>query len=83
MGKSRRFSGEQSEANQQAVAITRDNRILPMIELAGQEGSEVTGPAFSPDGRHFYFSSPRGPGANGVTGFAGITYCVSGPWFAA
>ena len=73
---------DKSEANQQAVAITRDNRILPMIELAGQEGSEVTGPAFSPDGRHFYFSSQRGPGANGVTGFAGITYCVSGPWFA-
>lgn len=72
---------DKSEANQQAVAIAADGRIFPLIELAGQEGSEVTGPAFSPDGRHFYFSSQRGPKANGVTGFAGITYVVSGPWF--
>lgn len=72
---------DKSEANQQAVAITPDERILPLIELAGQEGSEVTGPAFSPDGQHFYFSSQRGPGANATTGFAGVTYCVSGPWF--
>lgn len=72
---------DKSEANQQAVAITADNRILPLIELVGQEGSEVTGPAFSPDGQHFYFSSQRGPGAGGTTGFAGITYVVSGPWF--
>jgi hypothetical protein len=72
---------DKGEANQQAVAITADGRIFPIIELDGQEGSEVTGPAFSPDGRHFYFSSQRGPGANGQSGTAGITYCVSGPWF--
>lgn len=72
---------DKSEANQQAVAITADGRIEPLIELVGQEGSEVTGPAFSPDGRHFYFSSQRGPGANRTAGTAGITYCVSGPWF--
>jgi uncharacterized protein len=73
---------DKSEANQQAVAITPDGRIFPIIELVGQAGSEVTGPAFSPDGRHFYFSSQRGPGANGQSGTAGVTYCVSGPWFA-
>lgn len=72
---------DKSEANQQAVAVTADGRIAPLIELVGQDGSEVTGPAFSPDGRHFYFSSQRGPDANGTTGTAGITYCVSGPWF--
>ncbi len=72
---------DKDEANQQAVAITQDGRIFPLIELAGQEGSEVTGPAFSPDGRHFYFSSQRGPGARTPAGTAGITYCVSGPWF--
>lgn len=72
---------DKSEANQQAVALTRDERIFPIIELVGQEGSEVTGPAFSPDGRHFYFSSQRGPVANGATGFNGITYCVTGDWF--
>ena len=72
---------DKAEANQQAVAITPDGRIFPIVELVGQDGSEVTGPAFSPDGRHFYVSSQRGPGANGVTGFAGITYVISGPWF--
>lgn len=72
---------DKSEANQQAVAITPDGEILPLIELVGQEGSEVTGPAFSPDGRHFYFSSQRGPGAGAQFGTAGITYCVTGPWF--
>ncbi len=72
---------DKSEANQQAVAITRDGDVRPLIELVGQEGSEVTGPAFSPDGQHFYFSSQRGPNAGGITGTAGITYCVSGPWF--
>lgn len=72
---------DKDEANQQAVAITQDGQIFPLIELAGQEGSEVTGPAFSPDGRHFYFSSQRGPGPKASIGTAGITYCVSGPWF--
>lgn len=74
---------DKSEANQQAVAITADGAIFPLIELAGQEGSEVTGPAFSPDGKHFYFSFQRGPGAGAPSGTAGITYCVSGDWFSA
>ncbi len=72
---------DKAEPNQQAVALCADGRIVPLVEVSGQDGSEVTGPAFSPDGRHFYFSSQRGPGANASTGTAGITYCVSGPWF--
>jgi hypothetical protein len=43
--------------------------------VAGQGGSELTGPAFSPDGKRLYFSSQRG----GPTG-QGITYEVSGPF---
>ena len=74
-------SEDKSDPTQQAVALTADGRIVALVELSGQQGSEVTGPAFSPDGRHFYFSSQRGPGAGGQTGMAGITYCVSGPWF--
>lgn len=73
---------DKSEANQQAVAIRTNGDILPLVQLVDQEGSEVTGPAFSPDGRHFYFSSQRGPGANSSAGTAGMTYCVTGPWFA-
>jgi hypothetical protein len=72
---------DKSEANQQAVAIRADGSIAPMIQLVDHEGSEVTGPAFSPDGRFFYFSSQRGPGNGGTTGTAGITYAVEGPWF--
>jgi secreted PhoX family phosphatase len=70
---------DKSEPNQQAVALTADGNIVALVELAGQAGSEVTGPAFSPDGRHFYFSSQRG--FSGTSGVDGITYCVTGPWF--
>ena len=72
---------DKSEANQQAVAIKADGSIAAMIQLVDHEGSEVTGPAFSPDGRFFYFSSQRGPGNGKSTGSAGITYAVEGPWF--
>lgn len=72
---------DKSEANQQAVAIRADGSIAPMLQLVDHEGSEVTGPAFSPDGRFFYFSSQRGPGNGNGTGTAGITYAIEGPWF--
>lgn len=41
------------------------------VEHPGAEFSEITGPAFSPDGTRLYFSSQRNPGA---------TYEVTGPW---
>ena len=47
----------------------------PFLRVVGHSSSEVTGPAFSPDGTRLYFSSQRG--ANGVTG---ITYEVTGPF---
>ena len=72
---------DKSEANQQAVAIKADGSIAAMVQLVGHEGSEVTGPAFSPDGRFFYFSSQRGPGNGNGTGTAGITYAIEGPWY--
>jgi secreted PhoX family phosphatase len=54
----------------QIVALTRDYRPVELVRIHGQERSEVTGPAFSPDGRRLYFSSQRGPegaSAHGVT----------------
>lgn len=72
---------DKSEANQQATAIQPDGRIAVLVQLVGQEGSEVTGPAFSPDGKWFYFSSQRGPGSGSQTGTAGITYAIKGNWF--
>ncbi|MCY1017272.1 alkaline phosphatase PhoX [Pyxidicoccus sp. MSG2] len=54
------------------------NRVVaPFIRLVGHDSSEITGPAFSPDGRRLYFSSQRG-----VTGMddGGMTFEVSGPF---
>lgn len=42
-----------------------------VCQIVGTEGSEVTGPAFSPDGTRLYFSSQRDPGR---------TYEVIGPF---
>lgn len=75
-------------AGVQIVAITPDRQLVPLVQLEGQDASEITGPAFSPDGSRLYFSSQRGPepgdsglpiplpGPNG----AGITYEVTGPF---
>jgi hypothetical protein len=41
-----------------------------------QPGSEISGPAFSPDGTRLYFSSQRGPSGSGQ----GVTYEVTGPF---
>lgn len=41
-----------------------------VVVVVDQDGSEVTGPAFSPDGTRLYFSSQR----------PGITYEVTGPF---
>lgn len=61
----------------QIVAIVEDTRLKPIVQLVGHDGSEVTGPAFSPDGKRLYFSSQRG--TEGHSG-AGVTFEVSGPF---
>lgn len=50
----------------------------PFLQLVGHDGSEVTGPAFSPDGKRLYFSSQRG--TSGRTLGPGMTYEVRGPF---
>lgn len=59
----------------QIVAITRDRRLVPVVQLHGHDASEMTGPAFSPDGTRLYFSSQRG-----TTGRAqdGVTFEIQG-----
>jgi len=59
----------------QVVALTVEGQIAPLLQVVGHELSEITGPAFSPDGRRFYFSSQRG------IVVLGITYEVTGPFF--
>ncbi len=61
--------------NLQLVAITKTKHLVPLIQLVGHDASEVTGPAFSPDGRRLYFSSQRGTA--GISS-GGITFEVSG-----
>lgn len=62
----------------QVNIITRAGVVAPFLQLPRQRRSEITGPAFSPDGRRFYFSSQRG--SSGSTKGGGITYEVTGPF---
>ncbi len=52
--------------------------VAPFLRLVGHDASEITGPAFSPDGTRLYVSSQRG--TDGVTG---VTFEVTGPFRAA
>ena len=63
--------------NLEIVVLTRDGVVAPFLRATGHEGSELAGPAISPDGRHMCFSSQRGAGGGGVT------YQVTGPFLAA
>lgn len=68
----------------QIVAITPGRVIQPVVQVENQEGSEIAGPAFSPDGKRLYFSSQRGPDPTGILSDRdgdGITYEVTGPFF--
>ena len=49
-------------------------QITPFLRISGQSGSEIAGPAFSPDGTRLYLSSQRGTNGNG------ITYEIRGPF---
>ena len=52
------------------IVILSDKIIKPLLQLVGHDHSEITGPAFSPDGLRLYFSSQRGKtgrNENGVT----------------
>ncbi|GGX55576.1 alkaline phosphatase PhoX [Streptomyces fructofermentans] len=57
--------------------ITPGGVVAPFLRVEGQSGSEITGPAFSPDGTRLYFSSQRGTSGSSS---GGITYEVRGPF---
>ncbi|MGB5697068.1 MAG: alkaline phosphatase PhoX [Polyangiales bacterium] len=65
----------------QVVALSASGAILPVVQVTGQDGSEITGPAFDPSLQRLYFSSQRGPNGSDILGMSGITYEVSGPFF--
>lgn len=54
-------------------------QLFAFAQVLGHKDSEITGPAFSPDGTRLYFSSQRGK--TGVAdGTDGVTYEISGPF---
>ena len=61
--------------NMRITAIGPDGAVEPILQIVGQDDSELCGPAFSPDGTRLYFSSQRGGRSSG-----GITYEVTGPF---
>ncbi|MFP3991217.1 alkaline phosphatase PhoX [Streptomyces sp. E11-3] len=63
--------------NMEICLITPDEVVAPFLRITGQSNSEITGPAFSPDGTRLYFSSQRGTSGSSS---GGITYEVTGPF---
>ncbi|MEV5103191.1 alkaline phosphatase PhoX [Streptomyces massasporeus] len=63
--------------NMEICVITPDDVVASFLRIDGQSGSEITGPAFSPNGTRLYFSSQRGTTGSSS---AGITYEVTGPF---
>lgn len=63
--------------NLEIVMLGENGWVLPIMRIDDHTGSEVTGVAFTDDGHRMYFSSQRGPSANGNLG---ITYEVTGPF---
>ena len=59
----------------QIVVINNQGSLYPIAQLEGHDGSEITGVAFSPDGKRLYFSSQRG-----TTGLSknGVSYEIQG-----
>lgn len=46
--------------NMQIIALDHNYEPHVLVDIHGQDRSEITGPAFSPDGKRLYFSSQRG-----------------------
>ncbi|NUK05057.1 DUF839 domain-containing protein [Streptomyces lunaelactis] len=63
--------------NLEICIITPNDIVAVFLRVTGQSSSEITGPAFSPDGKRLYFSSQRGTSGSSS---GGITYEVTGPF---
>ncbi len=63
------FVAEDADDIQLVQLVQREGRwaAAPFLQFAGHDGSEVTGPVFSPDGSRLYVSSQRGFDGDGMT----------------
>lgn len=59
------------------IVVLTAGKVLPLLQVAGHDRSEITGPAFSPDGSRLYFSSQRGKTGRDEDG---ITFEITGPF---
>jgi uncharacterized protein len=59
------------------IVILSGGTIKPLLQLVGHDRSEITGPAFSPDGSRLYFSSQRGKTGRHENG---VTFEIMGPF---
>ena len=64
--------------NMEIIAILADRSLVPLLQIVGQDQSEITGPVFDPSLQRLYFSSQRGTEGRSQ---GGITYEVTGPFF--
>jgi len=66
-----------------AMVLLPDRRTIPLLRLPGSASvTEVTGPAFSPDGRRLYVASQRARrmGAPASFGTGGVVYEITMPF---
>lgn len=59
------------------IVVLTAGKALPLLQLTGHGRSEITGPAFSPDGSRLYFSSQRGTAGKAEDG---VTFEINGPF---
>ncbi|MEK6736697.1 MAG: alkaline phosphatase PhoX [Pseudomonadota bacterium] len=59
------------------IVVLSASKVLPLLQIIGHKDSEITGPAFSPDGSRLYFSSQRGKTGKSEDG---ITFEITGPF---
>ncbi|MGQ0631165.1 MAG: alkaline phosphatase PhoX [Sporichthyaceae bacterium] len=67
----------EDKGRMEIAMITPAGLVSSFLRLVGHADSELTGPAFSPDGRRLYFSSQRGARGEDEDGY---TFEVTGPF---
>ena len=61
----------EDRGNMQIIMLAPREQVIPLVQIVGQENSEIAGPAFNPEYNRLYFSSQRGAEGNNNSG---ITY---------